>query len=233
MIIMVRLYLGGGGSEHDEAALWDEAFASGQRVSIWPFAMKAGAGRNGSVEWFSGALRARGNFTIDAWGLNDLGGGVGDSRERLRRSDVLAIPGGNTFDLLQQLQQHQLLEVLHDFLAAGGQVYGGSAGAILLGADIAIAAVADPNDAGLSDTRGLDLLAGAVVLPHYDPSQDVELLQRPGRQQRAILALPENSGVVVAGHHARNVGPEAVRMFGRDGEEHTHGPGASWTLTRS
>lgn len=233
MVSMKRLYLGGGGSEHDEAALWDEAFTPGQRVSIWPFAMPAGAARTGSVQWFNSALRARGDFTIDAWGLDDTNGSVGDSMQRLCRSDVLAIPGGNTFDLLQHLQQHQLLQVLHGFLAAGGSVYGGSAGAVLLGADIAIAAAADPNDAGLTDTGGLDFLSGAVVYPHYEPSQDGELQQWSHQHQRSVLALPERSGVIVTELQARNVGPDAVLTFTLDGGQHTHRPGASWTLASS
>ncbi len=134
---MTGVYLGGGGSEHDEAALWDEVFIPGQRVSIWSFAMPLGPARTGSMQWLSGALRARGDFTIDAWGLE--GTDTDHSAERLQRSHVVAIPGGNTFDLLQHLQQHDLLSALAAFLDDGGQVYGGSAGAILLGADIAIA----------------------------------------------------------------------------------------------
>lgn len=231
MKTMMELYLGGGGSEQDEAALWDEAFISGQRVSIWPFAMPAGAARAGSVQWFTSALRDRGDFTIDAWGLDDdTNGSTDENLQRLRSSDVLAIPGGNTFDLLKDLQQHQLLQVLHGYLSAGGCVYGGSAGAILLGADIAIAATADPNNAGLTDTSGLDVLAGALVLPHYQRTQDAELQQWSHQFERAIIALPERSGVVVAKSHARSVGPEPVRIFTVDGESHTHGPGSSWTL---
>ncbi|WP_051298757.1 Type 1 glutamine amidotransferase-like domain-containing protein [Arthrobacter castelli] len=227
----MRFYLGGGGSEHDEAALWDEAFSSGQGVSIWPFAMAAGAARTGSVQWLSNALRGRGDFTIDPWGLDDTNSSPEDSMLRLRGSDVLAIPGGNTFDLLQHLQQRQLLQVVLDFLAGGGRVYGGSAGAILFGADIAMAELADPNDAGLTDLAGLDLLAGAVVLPHYRPSQDAEVQQWVHQRGRTIIALPERSGVAVADWQARNVGPDPVRIFTPDGEQHTHESGSSWRLT--
>ncbi|WP_432540715.1 Type 1 glutamine amidotransferase-like domain-containing protein [Kineococcus sp. SYSU DK002] len=227
---MTGTYLGGGGSEHDEAALWDEVFTPGQRVSVWPFAMPLGPARTGSVQWLAGALRARGDFTLDPWGLD---GADTDCRaERLHRSDVVAIPGGNTFDLLHHLQRHDLLSALDGFLDRGGRVYGGSAGAVLLGANIALAEVEDPDDAGVSDTRGLDRLAGAVVRPHYQPAQDDDLQQWAEAHQQVVLALPERSGVVVTGATARNVGPEAVQVFSPSGQR-ARPAGTTWDLRAS
>ena len=234
MITMTRIYLGGGGSEHDEAALWDEAFTSGQRVSIWPFAVAPGPARTASVQWLSSALHARGDFTIDAWAVDS--NDEDHSAQRLLASQVLAIPGGNTFDLLHHLHQHDLINAVEDFLAAGGQVYGGSAGAVLLGADIALAEAEDPDDAGVEDTRGLDRLAGAVVRPHYRSAQDAELQQWAQQHQQVVLALPERSGLVITDTEGRiqgrNTGPEAVRVFTPTGR-HTHQSGTTWTLGES
>ena len=94
MITVTGIHLGGGGSEHDEAALWDQAFTHGQRVSIWPFAMPPGPTRTASVQWLTDTLRTRGDFTIDAWGLqiDDDSTDTDNSAERLHRSDVVAIP---------------------------------------------------------------------------------------------------------------------------------------------
>ncbi|WP_284043324.1 hypothetical protein [Actinoplanes sp. M2I2] len=33
------IFLGGGGSEKDEARLWDEVFRPGARLAVWPHAM--------------------------------------------------------------------------------------------------------------------------------------------------------------------------------------------------
>jgi dipeptidase E len=234
VITMTGIYLGGGGNEHDEEALWDEAFTPGQHVSIWSFAMPPGPARTGSTRWLSNALRTRGDFTLDAWGLEETDDD--HSTQRLQCSQAVAIPGGNTFDLLHHLQQHDLLSALNAFLNDGGQVYGGSAGAILLGADIAIAETEDPNDAGVSDTRGLNRLAGAVVRPHYHPAQDTELQQWATAHQQVVLALPERSGVVVtdtAGRvMARNVGPEAVQVFSPTGQQ-ARPAGVAWNLSES
>lgn len=208
---MTQIHLGGGGSEHDEAALWDEVFVPGRRVSLWPFATPTGAARDGSVGWFTRALRERGEFTLDVWGLDGADGS--ERTEDLHLSQVVAIPGGNTFDLLHHLRQHDLLQALNEFLDGGGRVYGGSAGAVLLGADITIAEGEDPDDVGVTDTRGLDRVGGAVVRPHYTDALDADLQRWAREHDRVVLALPERSGVVIEGRTARNVGPEPVVVF--------------------
>ncbi|NYD22498.1 Type 1 glutamine amidotransferase-like domain-containing protein [Kineococcus aurantiacus] len=229
---MAGIHLGGGGSEDDEAALWNEVFTPGQRVSLWPFAVPPGPARDRTVRWFTGALRPRGRFTVDAWGVDGSDRSDRDtdrSAERLRRSDVVAVPGGNTFDLLHHLQRHDLLGALGAFLDGGGRVYGGSAGAVLLGADTAVAATQDADRVGVRDTRGLDRLAGAVVRPHHDPAQDAELQRWATTRRQVVLALPERSGVVVEGTAARNVGPGTVHVFGPAGRR-ARPAGATWDL---
>lgn len=211
---MDNIYLGGGGSEDDEAALWDEVFVAGQRVTIWPFAMPAGPSRTGSAEWLIGALQDRGDMAFDVWGLDRAPEDV----QRLLDSDVLAIPGGNTFDLLRHLQERNLLRAVEDFLAAGGLLYGGSAGAVLVGADIAIAASVDPNHAGITDVHGLDLLEGAVVRPHHQPSLIDELTEWSRERQQIVLGIPERGGLVVADSTVRNVGPADVEIFVPSGQ---------------
>src|SRR5690606_17175045 len=134
--------------------------------------------RRGSAEWMTTALAARGRFVVDAWHSPEHG------ERSLRGVDIVAVPGGNTFDLAHTLCSAGLLEILHDHLRRGGDYYGGSAGAILAGRDVGIAATADPNDVGLRDTFGLDLLSGADVLPHYTVEQRpmaIECSHRSGR----------------------------------------------------
>ena len=53
------------------------------------------------------------------------------------------------------------------FALRGGVVYGGSAGAIVLGANISTCAHMDHNDVGITDMHGLDLLDGHAVWCHY------------------------------------------------------------------
>lgn len=219
-----HFHLGGGGSEQDEARLWAEAFPPGSRIAVWPFAQPDRAGRRLSGDWFSSALAALGAYRIDVWLTPD------DHDPSLTEVDVVAIPGGNTFDLLHTLREAGLLPALHDHLGRGGSVYGGSAGAVLAGADIGIALVADPNDVGLEDTTGLDLLHGLDVLPHYTDDQLEFARDHHRRTGRPVLGLPERSGVVVTGGTARIVGPDPVRVITRDGSVE-RAAGDRWSLT--
>ncbi|HEY8718778.1 Type 1 glutamine amidotransferase-like domain-containing protein [Pengzhenrongella sp.] len=217
------VFLGGGGSECDEAPLWDELFESGQRVLYLPFALPAsehGRGRS----WLRDSLAPRGRFDLEMWTLLP-GRGAPD----LESFDVVFVGGGNTFDLLDHLQRHDLLSPLRDYVATGGRLYGGSAGAVLLGADIAIAESADPNDAGVTNTAGLDLIAGLVVRPHYTPELDPELSLRAASTGETILAIPERGGVVVTGDIARCVGPQDVTVIGA-ARRTFHPAGRSWRL---
>lgn len=200
-----RVFLGGGGSELDEARLWAEAFPPGSTVAVWPFAQRTLDGRRASVEWMTTALAARGRFSVDAWLSPDR------TETSLSGVDVVAVPGGNTFDLVHALRAAGLLEVLHEHLRRGGDYYGGSAGAILAGQDVGIAATADPNDVGLRDTFGMGLLWGADVLPHYTAGQQALATEHARRTGRPVLCLPESCGVVVgADGVARNAGPDTA-----------------------
>lgn len=217
------IHLGGGGSERDEAKLWAEAFPPGARVAVWPFAQSNPAERRYAGEWFTGALAALGPLTVDVWLTPE------DHDPSLQDVDVVAIPGGNTFSLLHTLREARLLPALHDHLGRGGGLYGGSAGAVLVGADIGIALAADPNDVGLVDTTALDLLHGMDVLPHYTDDQLGAARDHHRRTGRPVLALPERSGIVLTGVTARNAGPDPVHVITRDGSVE-HAAAVPWSL---
>ena len=217
------VFLGGGGSECDEALLWNELFQSGQRILYLPFALPVsdyGRGRS----WLRDSLAPRGRFDLEMWTS-----AAGRAAPDLESYDVVFVGGGNTFDLVDHLRRHNFMSPLREYVSTGGRLYGGSAGAVLLGADIAIAESADPNDAGVTNTAGLDLIAGLVVRPHYTQELDPELNLRAATTGETILAIPERSGVVVTGDIARCVGPEDVTVIGA-GCRTPQPAGRSWRL---
>lgn len=215
------VFLGGGGSEADEAALWAEAFPAGSRVVVWPFAHRAAVDRRAAGAWATEALLAIGVEDVDVWVTTEPGldrprldqPGVRRRRD-LDGVDVVAVPGGNTFDLLQALREAGLLDLLHAHLLGGGSLYGGSAGAVLAGADVDLARAADPDDVGTTDTRGLDLVHGHDVLPHWTDDQEAAARRHSRASGRPVLAIPERGGVVVAPDGtARSVGPDDVQVI--------------------
>ncbi|MFD2079038.1 Type 1 glutamine amidotransferase-like domain-containing protein [Actinopolymorpha cephalotaxi] len=221
--MVAGVYLGGGGSEQDEARLWDRFLVPGQRILYWPFALATNQ-HEGAFRWLADCLAARGDFRIEMWSSP-----AGRSEQDLADVDLLFVGGGNTFGLLDHLQRHHFLQPVRNFLDAGGAMYGGSAGAVLAGADIAIAGDVDSNDCGITDTSALDLLGGLVIRPHYDASDDHLLRTWARTHDQTILAVPERSGVAVTDGRACNVGPEDVHLIGPAGAER-RSPGHTWSL---
>jgi dipeptidase E len=218
------VFLGGGGSANDEAALWDEFAKTGQRVLYWPMALPI-EGHASSDQWVRSSLAPRGLFDIVMWSS------LADHHpEELVGFDLIFIGGGNTYALLDDVQRHQFLEPVRQFVADGGSLYGGSAGAVLAGADIGTAEPFDSNDIGIKDTSALNLLSGASLQPHYESRHADWLRRYVDRTSAAVIAIPERCGVAVHDGLARNVGPESVWIFG-PGVHHLVHAGESWALS--
>ena len=95
------------------------------------------------------------------------------SADELMRFDVIFVDGGNTFYLLQKVRESGFDTALEEYLRQDRGAYVGvSAGTILAGPDVEIAAPwDDKNAAVLSDTEGLGIVAAAYS-PHYKPEDD-------------------------------------------------------------
>ncbi|MBO0813246.1 MAG: Type 1 glutamine amidotransferase-like domain-containing protein [Microlunatus sp.] len=184
----------------------------------WPFALPAEMARSAD-SWLRGSLDALGiSYRLDTWQhLADHGPPDLDPES----VDLLFVGGGNTFGLLDQVRRHGFIEPVRRFWRAGGDYYGGSAGAVLACESIEIAAGLDPNEPGLKDLAALGLLSGAAVLPHFTDEQLAEAGRWAAQHSTVVLGLPDSIGlrcgagratVVGAGHLSR-VSPETVERF--------------------
>jgi len=201
-----RVYLGGGGSAQDEAALWRMFLRPRRRVVCWLQALPP-AQHEVAELWLRRALAPYDVPRVEAWA--DLGE---HDIEELDVDDVVMVLGGNTFDLLHHVQTRGAADLAREHVRRGGVYYGGSAGAVLAGADIAVAGFADPNDAGVTDTRGLRLLGHAIVRPHYTPG-DRDECWAWAAQGFTVLGIPEAAGLAVVDDVARNAGPAEVEVL--------------------
>ncbi|TXR57296.1 Type 1 glutamine amidotransferase-like domain-containing protein [Quadrisphaera setariae] len=211
----MTVFLGGGGTAQQEAALWAPMLARRPRVLYWPFAlgddMLSGAETwlRGSLAEFQHGLDVTTWLTLDGRGPADLEG-----------FDLVFIGGGNTYDLLAHLRTHGALGWVRTHLAGGGDLYGGSAGAILAGATVGVAAWHDENATDLTtpgELAGLGLLPGRALLPHFaadDAPRAQEWAERLGLE---VLGVPEASGLVVEGDDVVVAGPEPVWRCTPDG----------------
>jgi dipeptidase E len=105
----------------------------------------------------------------------------------LRNFGGIFIGGGNTYMLLKLVRESGFDKKLVKYLDDGGVVFGGSAGAIIMGKSIATCG--DINNIGLSDLSGLDLLGGASVLCHYtnDDKEKAEAFSRELNSQIILV----------------------------------------------
>lgn len=199
------VYLGGGGSGDDEALLWERMLGSCRRLLYWPLALE-GDMLAGAETWLRDQLGQRGSSArVRTWTTLE-----GKDPASLDYFDLLFVGGGNTFFLLHQLQTHGFIEPVRQWVDAGGNYYGGSAGAILATDSIEIADQADRNDVGLVNLDGLGLLPTIGLLPHYTADQQDLAQSISGHLGRPVIGVPEAAGLVVENGAVETVGPEAV-----------------------
>jgi dipeptidase E len=208
------VFVAGGGGAQDSLLL-DTAFASAVgsgALWYWPVAMDPAGNRYAAcLEWLTGVFTPLGLTEVEMWD-----GAGGEPARRLPEFRGVYIGGGNTYRLLAILRRNGLLPALRRFVADGGAVYGGSAGAAVLGADITTVAHIDVDLSGTTDTRGLDLVAGHGVFCHHEP-QDAPRAQAWGRgNRRPVVALHERAGAVVAKGRLTSVGFEPVQLIEDD-----------------
>jgi dipeptidase E len=212
----MRIIVAGGGGAEDSRLL-DQKFAGwlgeNGRLLYLPVAMDGVARTyHESLAWLESVFAPHGisNITMCAELDRCL------NRE-LYSFHGIYIGGGNTFRLLHQVRQTGFDQALTRFARLGGAVYGGSAGAILLGRDIATSAHLDANEPGLTDFSGLDLLSGYAVWCHYQPDHDALIDAYIHRTGNRVLALSESAGACLKGGMFQSCGYEAARIYRNGG----------------
>jgi dipeptidase E len=204
-----NIFLAGGGSEED-SYLIDRKFAdvidTSRSLIYIPNAMRSRP-YNKCLEWITGVFSTLGIEKIEMW--QDL---------TPRYSEINAIGGvyiggGDTSKLAEELRTSGFDKYLREVVERGVPVYGGSAGAIILGKDLRTA----PEAVGLKidKAEGLDVVSGYSVMCHFDASKKKmasDLVEKLGLD---VIAIPEKSGVFFNGVMFVNYGKESVDFFKR------------------
>lgn len=173
-------------------------------------------------KWITAVFEEHGLTDIRMW--TDLGGI--DSRDIADVSAVY-IGGGNTYRLLHQLRQTDSERMLREFVAMGGRLYGGSAGAIICGETIQT--THDVNRTGVIDSTGLQFLPGIDIWCHYTDTDDSEIFDYVTETGRKVIAIPERSGISVTAARSRVVGHVPTSIFDAS-EKTTKSPGEQFRL---
>lgn len=116
------------------------------------------------------------------------------------------IGGGNTFKLLKELKESGAFDALAGYLKRDGIIFGGSAGAIILGASIEVGGFLDENEVGLTDLAGFDVLSGGVLFCHYDGSEESKAYIRELSKKEAVHVLTEDTTLFLNGDKVEVIG---------------------------
>ncbi len=110
--------------------------------------------------------------------------------------DAIYVCGGNTFYLLHKIRETGFDKKLIGFIDQGKVYVGVSAGSIIMGPLIGIAAPFDQNEIGLKDLTGLNLI-DSVITPHYT-LEEKEIIDKFEGEHK-IIRLTDQQAVLVLG----------------------------------
>jgi len=211
----MKLFLCGGGAGEQTAQAvkrFNEVIDHTKPVLYVPLAMESERYPD-CLEWIKGELSG-----VDVPGIEMVTSAEEITAKALNGYSAVFIGGGNTFKLLYELKASGAFEKIKDFIEHNGVVFGGSAGAIIFGANLEACALDDTNDVGLQDTAGFDVLNGISFLCHYtnrteeEDKKSTEYLTELSKKQR-VIALPEEDTIFINGDEIEIIGTRPYYYF--------------------
>lgn len=190
-----KIILSGGGDIDVSVAIDEKYFSSlknNSKILYIPIALnRTKVGFEACYDWFSKVTsKHSGDKDIDFTMLLEE-----DLIPNLEVYDSIYMGGGNTFKLLNYIKKSGFDKKIKEYIKNGGIVYGGSAGAIVLGKDIRT--VEEENDDSYLYHEGLDLIEGKSIHCHYVEEMDKEIFDAIKKIKSDVIALPENSGIIL------------------------------------
>ena len=189
-------YISGGGDEIQSKKI-DTEFAKyidGKKLMYIPIAIdRDEVGFEACYDWITG-LFSKFEYKIDAPEIHMYLDPKAIS-EHIFEYDALYIGGGNTFKLLDFIYKNNLFEKIKEFFNNGNPVYGGSAGAIILGNSINT--VSEENDSNYNFTKGFSILDEVSFICHYNSDLDQKINSYVLKNKQDVIALPEDSGLII------------------------------------
>ncbi len=223
-----RIYLSGGGNEKQSFPLdkffFDTLPENGRFLYI-PIALRGHKLYPTASEWMKSLVGLHGRMDVQWETADDLS--VYDLAS-LKKFDGIYIGGGNTWSLIKEFRDSGFAHILIEFIKSGGDVYGGSAGAIILGSRVDTHD--DENKVSLADVSGFDQLKGYSVACHFHDKQSDRFKKWAIDAGKPIICLPEETGLIIEQGSARCVGALHCILYFADGTQNEVNPGESFEL---
>jgi dipeptidase E len=211
-----KIALAGGGGAEDSRRL-DEIFASWigpqGKLLYLPIALREIRSFASCLEWITGSFAPLDITRITMW--TDL---AEHQANELEEFDAIYIGGGNTYLLMAELINSSFDQHLRMYAHQGGIIYGGSAGAVVLGKDIRTVTHMDRNHIGLTQVNCLNLAKNHSIWPHYRSGEDKLIEEFVQNHKQPVLAISERSGVVIELDKMYTAGFEPSYRFDHQGK---------------
>jgi dipeptidase E len=115
----------------------------------------------------------------------------------LKKSDILFLSGGHTFDFIKNIRSAKFDQLIVEFSNSEKLLLGQSAGAILMSPSLNTAQIiGDTKSFTQNKNQGLGLF-NYEICPHYTESLDPEIISYSKSITNTILALPEDSAAII------------------------------------
>jgi dipeptidase E len=211
-----RIYLSGGGDEQQSFPL--DKFFFGElpkdgRFLYIPVALRGSKLYSTAHLWMKKVLKLHKRTDLQFENVTDLSI---SQYENLENFDAIYIGGGNTWNLMKEINNSTFSKKLIKYLKNGGCVYGGSAGAIILGKNINTQN--DENKMNLKDISGLGLLHDYSIACHYKEAEQSDQFRKWAIYHNSpIICLAEEAGLVLKNNSKLCVGAKPCIIYFADG----------------
>lgn len=203
---MGTIFLAGGGDGNDSFNI-DEEFSNAINIDkpilYLPIAMD---GKNPSYEqcenWFKSVYS---KFNCPAVEMITAESEL--KKIDLKSYSAVYIGGGNTFSLLRKFYHSGLINKTVEFIKNDGVIYGGSAGAIIIGKDIMTSHCENLEN---FHSKGFDLLNGYSVWCHYKKDENEDIIEYEKNYHSPVIALSEKSGLCIENEFVHFIGTENI-----------------------
>ena len=202
------IFLSGGGSK-EQSFLLDKEFSKLLKNKLLYIPIARDKKYDECLEWIKDVFKQFNYDKITMWtGLKNK------TYEDLKEFSAIYFGGGNTFRLMKEIRDSGFDKVLLKFYKNGGHIYGGSAGAAILGKSIATSSSFDKNKVKLKDLSGLNLALGYSIWCHYKKEHDKDIIELSKNNKLNIIAMPDANGVIIKNDEFSHIGAGKVFLFG-------------------
>jgi dipeptidase E len=221
-----HIYLSGGGNEEQSFPLdkfFFETFPKNGNFLYIPVALRGNKLYSTAHLWMKKVLELHNRNDVQFEVADDL---AKYQHKDLKKFDAIYIGGGNTWNLMQELRDSDFSQNLVSYIKNGGVVYGGSAGAIVLGKNIDTHD--DENKINVKDTTGFNLLGDYSVACHYTDEQERPFREWAVSHKSSIVCLSEETGLIFGDNSVLCVGTKPCIIYFASGVKKEITPNASF-----